>query len=659
MEERGRGEPLVVERALRSDWMTRHHLGLLLGRSQESGSVASLLVLLGDERAEVREAAAWALSRRALDDSRALALSGAVLDPDGDVARQAIRSLLRAGRADLIGAPVLLAGAESRRRLAEALPGVDVDREAELDLALAVWRASSDEEIATRRAAAAALTRHVGDGSELIDVAREMLSSPDQWVRGWGATLLGRSGAAADLSLLLSVVDDESSFVRVRSIEASIRLAGLYGGTLDSSKLVDFLDDPSARVRGAAIDALGGLVHVKSVRDSLFDMWESHEARLASARARLLRALAREPQDERLHDAVVSAALDAAPEVRVAGLETAFELGLPRVVERLAGDRSPRVRAAWLRLRLGELVAGQSVVVSEGGLGARGVGTGGLSTWLERVRDDSSAELRRFAYLLLVGAPWATLEELLGLAPTATVPAKWPIVERDAAARSCLLLALGARGLSERLERGAVMGLLESAAGTDPSMEVRLAARDMLLALGQRLRLAPGRANLTEQRALALQAWGPGSENRPHLVMETALGNVVWSLDFEAAPRHALSMLHLAQQGYYDGLQLEVDDQRDSVVFGDPTGLGTGDAGYRTLSEPGPGGLFVPGVLIGLPSLPIGGGLGGSQFRITLSPQPWLAGGETVVGSVVSGMDVLDRLSTGARIERIRVSTDR
>ena len=41
---------------------------------------------------------------------------------------------------------------------------------------------------------------------------------------------------------------------------------------------------------------------------------------------------------------------------------------------------------------------------------------------------------------------------------------------------------------------------------------------------------------------------------------------------------------------------------------------------------------------------------GGSQFFITLSPQPHLDGGYTVFGRVVGGLRVLDEIMEGDRI---------
>ena len=47
---------------------------------------------------------------------------------------------------------------------------------------------------------------------------------------------------------------------------------------------------------------------------------------------------------------------------------------------------------------------------------------------------------------------------------------------------------------------------------------------------------------------------------------------------------------------------------------------------------------------------------GGSQFFITLSPQPHLDGRYTLFGRVVAGMDVVERIRRGDVLTRVRVS---
>jgi cyclophilin family peptidyl-prolyl cis-trans isomerase len=46
---------------------------------------------------------------------------------------------------------------------------------------------------------------------------------------------------------------------------------------------------------------------------------------------------------------------------------------------------------------------------------------------------------------------------------------------------------------------------------------------------------------------------------------------------------------------------------------------------------------------------------GGSQFFITHSPQPHLDGGYTIFGTVVSGMEVADRVVQEDRITRMEI----
>jgi cyclophilin family peptidyl-prolyl cis-trans isomerase len=49
---------------------------------------------------------------------------------------------------------------------------------------------------------------------------------------------------------------------------------------------------------------------------------------------------------------------------------------------------------------------------------------------------------------------------------------------------------------------------------------------------------------------------------------------------------------------------------------------------------------------------------GGSQFFITLSPQPHLEGGYTCFGRVISGMPVVERMTAGDRIIKAWIEND-
>ena len=86
---------------------------------------------------------------------------------------------------------------------------------------------------------------------------------------------------------------------------------------------------------------------------------------------------------------------------------------------------------------------------------------------------------------------------------------------------------------------------------------------------------------------------------------------------------------------------------------GDPRGDGYGGPGYTLRCE-------ITRRPFGRGSLGMahaGEDTGGSQFFLTLSPQPHLDGRYTRFGAVVSGLEVLDQIRPGDVIERVEVWT--
>jgi cyclophilin family peptidyl-prolyl cis-trans isomerase len=86
------------------------------------------------------------------------------------------------------------------------------------------------------------------------------------------------------------------------------------------------------------------------------------------------------------------------------------------------------------------------------------------------------------------------------------------------------------------------------------------------------------------------------------------------------------------------------------VQGGDPRGDGWGGPGYAVRDEIGRFrfGRGVLGMALAGPDT------GGSQFFVTLSPQPHLDGGYTAFGEVTEGIEVLDRLEPGDTILSVR-----
>ena len=109
------------------------------------------------------------------------------------------------------------------------------------------------------------------------------------------------------------------------------------------------------------------------------------------------------------------------------------------------------------------------------------------------------------------------------------------------------------------------------------------------------------------------------------------------------APLTCLNFLQLAGQGFFDGLPFHRVVPDFVVQGGDPRGDGSGGPGYTIRDEINR--LRYDRGAVGMALA--GPDTGGSQFFITLSPQPHLDGGYTVFGEVVAGDEVLDQIRAG------------
>ena len=124
-------------------------------------------------------------------------------------------------------------------------------------------------------------------------------------------------------------------------------------------------------------------------------------------------------------------------------------------------------------------------------------------------------------------------------------------------------------------------------------------------------------------------------------VIRTRRGDVRITLLPEAAPGYVNNFVFLAREGFYDGITFHRVIPGFVAQAGDPTGTGSGSAGYD-LAEERNDLPFAAGVL----SMAKGGSIvSGSQFFVTLAPTPHLEGSFTVFGRVASGLDVLQSLT--------------
>ena len=136
--------------------------------------------------------------------------------------------------------------------------------------------------------------------------------------------------------------------------------------------------------------------------------------------------------------------------------------------------------------------------------------------------------------------------------------------------------------------------------------------------------------------------------------VHTSRGEFSIQLDAGAAPVTVNNFVYLAQNHLYDGLTFHRVVKGFVVQGGDPTGTGRGGPGYRLPDETNPAPWSRAAV--GMASSPAG--VSGSQFFVLLGDALHLAtsGVYNHFGVVSSGMEVVDQIEPGDRIESIEIS---
>jgi cyclophilin family peptidyl-prolyl cis-trans isomerase len=127
---------------------------------------------------------------------------------------------------------------------------------------------------------------------------------------------------------------------------------------------------------------------------------------------------------------------------------------------------------------------------------------------------------------------------------------------------------------------------------------------------------------------------------------ETSMGNFTCELYQFQAPNTVANFVDLAEgkkmkgKRFYDNTTFHRIIDRFMIQGGDPTGTGTGDAGYRINDEISRG---LKHDREGRLSMANAGqpNTAGSQFFITLAPVSQLDGKYTIFGQVIDGMDVV------------------
>ena len=129
----------------------------------------------------------------------------------------------------------------------------------------------------------------------------------------------------------------------------------------------------------------------------------------------------------------------------------------------------------------------------------------------------------------------------------------------------------------------------------------------------------------------------------PVVELDTNMGAIVIELNEEKAPKTVENFLNYVKSGHYDGTIFHRIIDGFMIQGGDPNGDGTGGPGYSIRDE------FHKDLKhseVGILSMANAGpNTGGSQFFITVAPTPWLDNHHTIFGKVISGMDVVMKIS--------------
>jgi peptidylprolyl isomerase len=154
-----------------------------------------------------------------------------------------------------------------------------------------------------------------------------------------------------------------------------------------------------------------------------------------------------------------------------------------------------------------------------------------------------------------------------------------------------------------------------------------------------------------------------GLDKQNAIVIDTTKGRIVIKLRTDLAPQHAERIKQLAREGYYNNVPFH------RVIDGFMAQTGDGK------NFDGTGGSKYPNLKAEFSSVPFKRGTVGmaragspdsanSQFFIMYADGSFLNGKYTVIGDVVSGMDVVDKLKRGEpvpdpdKMVKVQVASD-
>ena len=159
------------------------------------------------------------------------------------------------------------------------------------------------------------------------------------------------------------------------------------------------------------------------------------------------------------------------------------------------------------------------------------------------------------------------------------------------------------------------------------------------------------------------QALPAGLDKANAIVIDTTKGRVVVKLRSDLAPQHAERIKQLARDGYYNNVPFHRVIEGFMAQTGDGQRFnGTGGSKYPNLPAEFSNVPFKRGIVgMARASDP---NSANSQFFIMFADGSFLNGKYTVIGEVVSGMDVVDKIKRGEPVQdpdkmvKVQVASD-
>jgi cyclophilin family peptidyl-prolyl cis-trans isomerase len=143
------------------------------------------------------------------------------------------------------------------------------------------------------------------------------------------------------------------------------------------------------------------------------------------------------------------------------------------------------------------------------------------------------------------------------------------------------------------------------------------------------------------------QSLPAGLDKQNAIVIDTTKGRIVIKLRNDLAPQHAERLKQLAREGYYNNVPFHRVIDGFMAQTGDGQKFdGTGGSKYPNLKQEFSNTPFKRGI-VGMARRGDSVDSANSQFFICFKDASFLNGQYTVIGEVVQGMDVVDKLKRG------------